>query len=68
MIRCKKCGYWKKDGNGGWGVCLNEMTAQDVEHWKRQKTLTFETFGCVYGHKEMRKENDGREKRRKSHE
>ena len=56
MIRCKKCGDWEKDGNGGWGVCRNELTAQNVEHWKRHKTLTFETFGCVYGHKEVRKE------------
>ncbi len=48
MIRCCKCAQWLKDGNGGWGVCMSMMTAQDVEHWRYQKTLTFKTFGCVY--------------------
>ena len=51
MIRCMKCEHWKKDGLGGWGVCVNMLTAQDVEHWKCQKSLTFETFGCVYAKK-----------------
>jgi hypothetical protein len=52
MIRCKECMHWKKDKNGGWGVCMNMMTAQDVEHWKYQESLTFETFGCIYARKE----------------
>lgn len=63
MIRCKKCRDWEKDGSGGWGVCRNELTAQNVEHWKRHKTLTFETFGCVYGH-EVRKEKADEKERR----
>jgi hypothetical protein len=58
MIRCKQCGYWKQPGKlctGGWGVCMNMMTAQDVEHWKYQKSLTFKTFGCVYAKKVSKK-------------
>ena len=51
MTRCVKCTHWRKDGNGGWGVCMNMMTAQDVEHWRYQKSLTFKTFGCVYAKK-----------------
>jgi hypothetical protein len=62
MIRCKQCGYWKKDGNGGWGVCLNEVTALNVEHWKRQQTRTFEIFGCVFGNGYQNREKVRKEK------
>jgi capsule polysaccharide export protein KpsC/LpsZ len=49
MICCEKCMYWGADWFGGWGVCKNDMTAQSVQHWKYQESMTFKTFGCVYG-------------------
>ncbi len=57
MIRCCECAHWQKDGNGGWGVCMSMLAAQNVEHWEYQKSLTFRTFGCVCA-KEKNKEDE----------